>query len=121
MNDAINLIVSILSGLAVCLPLAAKLIQTVREAVRLRQWDRLMQMVARDMETAERCYSSGAERKEWCMEMLSVHADAVGYPLTSEDAAKVSDMIDVLCRMARRVNSPEEVRHGQNAKSGGSR
>ena len=63
--DWINIIVSILSGLAVCIPLAAKLVSVVKQAVREKNWSKLVKLVMSLMEDAETMFDTGAQRKEW--------------------------------------------------------
>ena len=45
----LDVIVSVLSGLTVCLPLAAKLAQYAAQAVRERNWTKLMNLTLRYM------------------------------------------------------------------------
>lgn len=105
MNDWTQIIVSILSGLAVCIPLAVKLVQYVTEAVKNRNWDKLLKLVMADMGTAETKYATGAERKEWVMSLLTSNAQSVGYDLSTDDVTKISGMIDSMCALAKTVNA----------------
>lgn len=102
--DWLNITVSILSGLAVCIPLVYQLVKYVTDAAKSRRWDELMKLVIANMTEAERLYSTGAERKEWVMGLLQANAAKVGYDLKAEDVAKISDMIDRLCDMSKVVN-----------------
>lgn len=102
--DWMQIIVSVLSGLCVCIPLVYQLVRYVTDAVKARRWDELMKLVIANMAEAERLYSTGAERKEWVMGMLSANAAKAGYDLKADDVAKVSDMIDKLCDMSKIVN-----------------
>ena len=100
---------SILSGLAVCIPLVVKLVQYVREAVNGKRWDALLKLVIANMQEAEGLFETGAAQKDWCMQLLTANAQSVGYDLTPEDVKKMGDMIDSLCAMAKTVNAaPEE-------------
>ena len=103
--DWVQIIVSVLSGLAVCIPLAAKLVQYVREAASGRRWDALLKLVIANMQEAEGLFATGAERKQWVMQLLTANAQSVGFELGPEDVRKVSDMIDSLCAMAKTVNA----------------
>lgn len=103
--DWIQIIVSVLSGLAVCIPLVVKLVQYVREAAEGRRWDALLKLVIANMQEAETLFATGAERKQWCMQLLAANAESVGCTLGPEDVQKIGDMIDSLCAMAKTVNA----------------
>lgn len=103
--DWVQIIVSVLSGLAVCIPLVVKLVQYVREAVQGKRWDALLKLVIANMQEAEGLFATGAERKAWVMQLLTANAESVGFELTPEDVRKISDMIDRLCAMAKTVNA----------------
>ena len=102
-----NILISILSGLAVCIPLVIKLVQSVQSGVKEKNWDRLLQMVMQYMAEAEKNISNGATRKEWVMGMLDTAAKTCNYDLTDEERAKMSTMIDSMCDMAKTVNAQE--------------
>lgn len=103
--DWVQITVSILSGLAVCIPLAVKLVKYVTEAVQGRRWDELLKLVIANMEEAEGLFETGAERKQWVMKLLAANAASVGYDLTPESVEKISAMIDSMCEMAKTVNA----------------
>lgn len=103
--DWIQIIVSVLSGLAVCIPLVVKLVQYVREVVKGKRWDAMLKLVIANMQEAEGLFTTGAERKQWVMQLLTANAESVGFELGPEDVRKISDMIDSLCAMAKTVNA----------------
>ena len=103
--DWIQIVVSVLSGLAVCIPLVVKLVQYVREAVSGKRWDAMLKLVIANMQEAEGLFETGAERKAWVMQLLTANAESVGFELAPEDVRKISDMIDSLCAMAKTVNA----------------
>lgn len=103
-----EIIASICAGMAVCIPLVVKLVETVREAVEKGNWDKIVGMVAKLMAEAETLLEHGADRKEWVLAMLHENAASLDYELTESDWAKISEMIDALCEMAKTVNGPEE-------------
>lgn len=108
MDKWISLIASILSGLAVCIPLVYQLIKYVRSAAAESRWDDLLRLVIKNMTTAEGLFETGAERKEWVMGLLTANAASVGYDLKPEDVTKISKMIDDLCAMSKVVNADSE-------------
>lgn len=103
-----EVIVSILTGLSICIPLVIKLVQVTREAVQKGKWSQLIKMIAEYMTEAEKNFETGAERKEWVMSMIRVSTDQIEYPISVSEWGKISEMIDDLCDMARIVNGPKE-------------
>ena len=65
MENYINLIVAILSGLVTAIPLVIQLIKYVKAAIQERKWTKVMELVLNLMTEAERNYATGAERKEY--------------------------------------------------------
>ena len=104
-NQIVSIIVSILTGLAACIPLAVKLYQAVKEAVQEKNWPHLLGLVVDLMEEAEEKFTDGATRKEWVMAMVQTSAEYVNYPVDTEALSK---MIDALCDMTKIVNPPAD-------------
>ena len=101
----LDLIVSVLAGLAVCLPLAVKLVQYVTAAVKEKNWTKLLELVMKYMATAETKFADGATRKEWVLAMVQASAKELNYDV---DIDAVGKMIDKLCGMSKVVNAPSE-------------
>ena len=102
-QDWVQMIASILSGLAVCIPLVYKLIESVKTAAKEKNWGQLLSMVSGYMEEAETKFDDGATRKEWVMAMIIRSSATVNYDI---DMDVVSDMIDNLCKLTKKVNAP---------------
>jgi len=100
----IELLVAILSGLVICIPLAAQLVENVREAVQEKNWANLLGMVMQFMAEAEQSFSSGVQKKAFVMAQLEAAAAAANYNLTDESRDRISAMIDAMCAMAKVVN-----------------
>ena len=100
----IELLVAILSGLVICIPLAAQLVENVREAVQEKNWATLLGMVMNFMAEAEQSYATGEQKKDFVMGQLDAAAAVANYSLTDESRAKISAMIDAMCAMAKVVN-----------------
>ena len=100
----INVIISILSGVSVCVPLVIALIQTVKNVVNEKKWNILVSNVLELMMNAEKDYESGAERKEYVMNAITLVAKQIGYVLDEEAILKISEMIDEICSLAKVVN-----------------
>ena len=103
----IEFLVAILSGLIVCIPLVANLVQIVREMVMEKNWNALLKMVMEYMVDAEGMFDVGANKKAFVMAHLEAIAKATNFDLTDEAREKVSDMIDAMCEMAHVVNGGE--------------
>lgn len=102
----LELIVAILAGLATCIPLAVKLVQYVKQAVKEKNWGALLELVMSYMEEAEAKFQDGATRKEWVMAMILNSAGQVNYDI---DMDVVSELIDRLCDMSNIINADAEV------------
>ena len=101
----INYALSILSGLAVIIPLVIKLVEYVQKAVKEKNWTDLMELVMELMKTEEGKFETGEERKEFVIMALKASADTINYDI---DLDVVSRMIDDLCAMSKSVNPPAE-------------
>lgn len=99
--DMINIIISIISGIAVCIPLAVKLVQYVRAAVQERNWSAMVSLVLQLMQQAEQDYKTGAERKQYVMDSIVAVQDTLNF---SVDLAVVSQMIDAICAASKVIN-----------------
>ena len=100
----INVIISILSGIAVCIPLVLSLISFVKKVADEKRWNVLVSNVLQLMMNAEKDYEYGAEKKEYVMNAIKTIADQIGYNFDVEAEKKVSEMIDEICKMAKVVN-----------------
>ena len=100
-NNVVTIIVSILSGLAACIPLVIQLVKYVKKSVEEKNWKQLLNLGTNLMEEAEKKFATGAERKEWVLAMVKASADTINYPINLEE---VSKLIDSLCDMSKIVN-----------------
>lgn len=99
----INYAVSILSGLAVAIPLVIKLVEYVQKSVKEKNWNKLLDLIMRLMSEAEIKFEIGADKKEWVIAMVKAYADTINYDI---DIDAVGELIDSLCDMANVVNAP---------------
>lgn len=102
-----EIIAGILSGLIVCVPLVIKLVQVTKEAIKNKNWNQIVKIIVTTMEEAEKLMESGADKKQYVISVVKGTASNIDYDMTEADWAKVSDMIDMLCEMAKIVNSPK--------------
>lgn len=100
----LDLIVSVISGLAVTIPLVIKLVEYVNKATREKNWSSLLQLVMSFMEQAEEQFNVGADKKEWVLAMVKESAGSLNYDV---DIDVVSSMIDSLCTMSKTLNVGE--------------
>lgn len=103
--DWVNVIVSILSGLAVVIPLAVELVKWVKKAVQEKNWSKLITLVMTFMAEAEKMFSTGEERKNYVLLAIKASADTINYPI---DMEQVSKLIDEIVAMSKVVNAPSE-------------
>ena len=101
-----EIITSILSGLAVTIPLVVKLVEYVKKAIKEKNWSNLLALVMRLMAEAEVKFDNGADRREWVLSMIEASADTLNYDI---DIEQVGLLIDSLCAMSKTVNAPKEV------------
>ena len=102
MENWINLIVSLCSGLAVCIPLVVKLIRFVQKAIREKNWSAVMSLVLKLMTEAEQNYKLGSEKKKYVMDSIESIKSSLNYDV---DMEVVSTMIDSICDASKVINS----------------
>lgn len=99
-----EIIAMIVSGMATAIPLIIKLVQTVQQMIKEKNWNQIIITVTEYMATAETMFTTGAERKVWVMEMLKTTAKTSNFDLTEENLMKISELIDKLCVLSREIN-----------------
>ena len=100
----LDIILSIVAGLAATIPLVIKLVQYVQVAVKEKNWNKLLDLIMSLMEEAERKFDDGATRKEWVLAMVQASANSINYDI---DLTAISSLIDSLCSLTKQVNPPE--------------
>ena len=103
MKEYIDLIVAVLSGLAICIPLVVKLVENVKEATKSKNWPDLLTMVMDFMSEAEILFENGADRKAWCLGMIEASAHTVNFTI---DMNVVAQIIDDICAASKVINAP---------------
>ena len=98
----VNIIVSILSGLSVCIPLVIKLVEYVRKAIQEKNWSNVMQIVLKLMTEAEKNYETGAERKQYVMSSVEAIKDTLNCEV---DMNAISSLIDSICQASKIINA----------------
>lgn len=105
MGNWIDYLLTIVSGLAVTIPLVIKLVEYVQKAIKEKNWDKLLNLILVLMKEAEEQFATGAERKEWVMSMVETSSEHINYDI---DMDEVSKLIDSLCEMSKVVNGTKE-------------
>ncbi len=100
-----DFVLSILSGIAVCIPIVLKLVETILKYTKEKNWSAMVTFVIDYMAEAEQLFSTGAERKTWVMEMLECTAVRLNCNYDDEAKQKVSAMIDDICDASRIINA----------------
>ena len=108
MSEWVEIIVSILSGLAVVIPVVCKLVAITMSYVKEKNWNRIISIVAEYMATAEMMFTAGSEKKAWVIEMLKTSAQISNFELTDENLLKISELIDKMCDLSKKINVPKE-------------
>ena len=96
-----EIIVGILTGLAVAIPLVVKLVEYVTKVVREKNWGNVLTLVIKLMQEAEEKFDNGASRRTWVLEMIEASADVLNYDI---DLEMIGNLIDMLCAMAKKIN-----------------
>ena len=103
----VDIVVSIMSGLAVCIPLVVKLVNVVSTSVKEKNWSQIVAIVLDLMKEAETLFSDGATKKAYVMASVESAAKSINYNYDDVAKQKVSDMIDAICATAKVVNAEE--------------
>ena len=102
MENWINLIIAILSGLVTAIPLVVQLVKYVKAAIQEKNWSKVMQLVLNLMTEAERNYATGAERKKYVMDSIESIKDVLDYEV---DMEAISAMIDAIVAASKTINA----------------
>lgn len=100
-NFWIQAIISVLSGIAVLVPLMIKLVQFIRASVKEKNWSQVIKLVMALMADAEGKFEHGADKKEWVMDQLKALAGTIDYDI---DWVVISEMIDKICDASKEIN-----------------
>lgn len=100
-NFWIQALISILSGIAVLVPLFIKLSQYMEKSIKEKNWAQMLTLVMNLMAEAENMFETGAERKEWVLAELHALASTLNYDI---DWDVVSEMIDKICDVSKEIN-----------------
>ena len=97
----IQAVISILSGIAILVPLMIKLIQFIQANTKEKNWNQMLKLVMNLMADAENKFEYGSEKKEWVLGQLHALAGTLNYDI---DWDVVSEMIDKICDVSKELN-----------------
>lgn len=101
----LQIVLSIVSGIATAIPLMIKLVSTINTAAKEKNWNQLMKMTLDYMAQAESNIASGADRKQWVISMVRASASTIDYPMTDTDVQKIESLIDTMCTASKTINA----------------
>jgi len=100
-NFWIQAIISILSGVAILVPLVVKLIEYVKKNAKEKNWSSMLVLIMNLMAQAETMFDKGADKKEWVINELKAVASTLNYEI---DWDVVGEMIDKICDVSKEIN-----------------
>lgn len=100
--DLIEMITTILIGLATTIPLIISLIKYIKESIRQKNWYNLFNLVINLMQEAENKFNDGITKKEYVLDMVKASADTINYSI---DINTVSSLIDNICNITKVINT----------------
>ena len=96
-----EIIISILSGIAACIPLVIKLVNYVKALAKEKNWSKLIVIVSNFMAEAETLYPDGASKKDYVINSVLAIAKTIDYPIDKE---MLGELIDSLTKLSNKVN-----------------
>ena len=103
--EVFEIILSIVTGIAACIPLVIQLVKYIKESAKSQNWTALMQLVLKLMAEAEANYQDGAEKKEFVLDSIKAVESTLNYDV---DIDKVSAMIDSIIVATKKINTEKK-------------
>lgn len=103
MSEWLASVPGVLTALAAIIPLVIQLVKTTNILVKEKRWSKLMQLATDLIAVAEEKLATGEDRKAWVMAMIKASAEDLNI---SYDEKVISDLIDSLVAMSKKVNVP---------------
>ena len=101
----VEMIISVLTGLAAAIPLAVQLVKYIVKARQEKNWSKVVNLVVALMQEAEGKLIEGADKKQWVLAMVKASADTIDFDV---DIGQIGDLVDSLCSMSKVVNAQSE-------------
>ena len=97
----IEIVISILSGIAICVPLVISLVKYIQKVAKEKNWSKLVVIVSNFIAEAEALYPDGASKKEYVINSVMAIAKTIDYPI---DKDMLGELIDNLVALSKKVN-----------------
>lgn len=99
--DVLNIILSIVTGIATCIPIAIQLVKYIKEATKEKNWGKLVVIVSNFIAEAEILFPDGASKKDYVINSVFNIAKTIDYPVDKE---MLGELIDNLVALSKKVN-----------------
>ena len=96
-----EIIISILSGITMCVPLVITLVKYIVALYKEKNWSKLIAIVSSLITEAETLYADGASKKEYVINSAMSVSTTIGYSI---DKAMLGELIDNLVTLTNKVN-----------------
>ena len=96
-----EIIISILSGIATCIPLVILLVKYIQKAAKEKNWTPLMQLIMRLAQEAEANYSAGVDKKQYVLSSVEALEGSLNYDV---DMKVVEEMLEAIIDTTKKVN-----------------
>ena len=97
-----EIIISILSGIATCVPLVISLVKYIQKVAKEKNWGAVVQLVLKLMTEAEQNYSNGADKKTYVMSTIKAMESTLQYDI---DEKAISELIDAVVAATKKINT----------------
>lgn len=101
MELIITIVFNIILAIGITTPLVIALVKYVRQSIQEKNWNNLVKLVLELISTAEEKFETGAERKEWVIDMVRVAENQINFDIDEET---LSNLIDDLVNLTKKVN-----------------
>ena len=98
----ITIIFDAILAVGIVTPLAIELVKYIKESIKEKNWNNLLKLVLSLIETAEEKFETGAERKQWVVDMVREAERQINFDIDEEQLSK---LIDDLVEMTKKVNA----------------
>lgn len=97
----ITIVFNVILAIGIATPLVIALVKYVKQSIQKKNWNNLVKLVLELISTAEEKFETGAERKEWVIDMVRVAENQINFDIDEET---LSNLIDDLVNLTKKVN-----------------
>lgn len=99
--EVLEIILSIVTGIAACIPLVIQLVKYIQAAAKEKNWGKLIVIVSNFIAEAETMFPDGASKKEYVINSVLNISKTIDYPVDKE---MLGELIDNLVTLSNKVN-----------------